>query len=407
MKVSGLEKRIMILGGGENQLPLIRSAKALGYYVLVCDMRDTVEGVLLADEHIPLNYMEQEAVLAAARKARIDGIVSNSEPAMPCAAYVAQTLGLPGPGLEAVQTLISKSRFRSLQERMGVYAPGHAIVSREEELLRAARALRFPVIVKPTESSGTRGTTRLDAFDETALGEAFRSCGAFSRNGKVSVEEYVQMPSLQVVEAEAFVVGQDILWDGLYTTLRSPERPMLPMTYVFPSCLAEEQLQQVRRTVETLLHGAGVTLGQYNVEAYFTQTGEVFVIEINPRQGGNFLPQLVLEHSGVDLTRLLVSTAVGDMEYYRELKTFCRENRYVTYHSVYTQLEGVYQGICVDPALRANVHQIREFCHVGDRIGKSQNAGDLIAMVTLYFDTRQAQEQYLENIEKYVYADIR
>ena len=86
-------KKIMILGGGDNQLPLIQSAKSLGYYVIVCDSRAYVSGIALADKYVAVNTSDYESVLSAAKDNDIDGIITNSEPVIPIMTNVAKVLG--------------------------------------------------------------------------------------------------------------------------------------------------------------------------------------------------------------------------------------------------------------------------------------------------------------------------
>ena len=300
----------MILGGGKNQIPLIEAAEKLGYYVVVCDERGDIQGKQLCDKFIHINYTDKELVLQAARKEKIDGIISNSEPAMLTVAYVSENLRLPGNSTSSIQKLLSKEKFRNLQKEAGVFAPFYRGAETPEELLEAVGEMSFPVIIKPAESSGSRGTTRLDNFDREKILEAFEKCREFSRNNRVAAEEFVKMDSLIVNEADIFVLGNEILWDGIMSTGRAAETPMLPMTYNFPARISEDNLYKLKNTVEKILKQANITHGIYNVESYFTED-QVFVIEINPRQGGNFIPKLIQEHTGIDMYKLLVSASVN------------------------------------------------------------------------------------------------
>ena len=123
--------------------------------------------------------MDKELVLQAAVKEKIDGIISNSEPAMLVVAYVSETLNLVGNSTSSIQKLLSKEKFRNLQKEAGVFAPSYKGVETAEELIEAVGKMSFPIIIKPAESSGSRGTTRLDNFDEEKILEAFEKCRNF------------------------------------------------------------------------------------------------------------------------------------------------------------------------------------------------------------------------------------
>lgn len=399
-------KKLLILGVGEAQLNLINEAKKLGYYIVVCDMRSESEGAKLADKFYCVDYMKREAVLEIARNEKIDGVISNSEPAMLSVAYVAETLGLPGNSVESIETLLSKTRFRELQRKAGVYAPTHYVASAEGELLKKARDMQYPIILKPVESSGTRGTTRLDEYDEQLIVDAFRLCKEFSRNDLVAAEEYVEMKVLTVNGVEIFVNGNEVFWEGFYRQDRSPNAPMVPMNEIFPIGLEKDKVEKIKDTVVCILRKAGIKHGQYNVETYFTEKDEVFVVEINPRQGGNNLPLLVKEHSGVDFTRLLVSTSVGDMSYYNELKELKRECNYITQQVVFSRKDGLYSGLYIDEKVKPHVKWIKEEYKQGDKIVNGINAADAVAFVDLQFDDFETQNLYTNEIEKYIYPIV-
>lgn len=401
-----IQKKIMILGAGSNQIPLIEAAKKMGYYIIVCDMRSEINAYQMVDEHIEANYMERERVFRIAKEKRIDGIISNSEPAMLNVAYVSQMLELPGNSVESVETLLSKDKFRTLQKKAGVYSPEHFMVSSFEELLEKAARMKYPLIVKPAECSGTRGTTKMLEYDEKNLRLSYEICRKFSRNQLVTVEEYVEMDLLRVNDADVFVIGNEIMWDGLLWEDRSADEPMLPMTEIFPMVLADKDLELMKDTVNKVIRASGITLGELNVETYFTTEHEVFVIEINPRQAGNYIPQLIKEHTGLDLTRLLVSTAVNDMSYYEELKGFERENNFITCQVVFAKEDGIYRGLCISSEIKQYVQWIKEEATIGDSVVRGINAANALAFVTLKFDTYENQHRFTDEIQRYVFAIV-
>lgn len=400
-------KRLMILGAGENQLPLIKASKRMGYYTIVCDIRQAEKGICIADKHILLDYTDRESVLLAAKNENIDGIISNSEPAMLNVAYVSQELNLPGNRVEAVESLLIREKFRKLQKQVEVFAPESFLVASLEDLLEKARGMKYPIIIKPAASSGTRGTTKLSGYDESMLCRVYEQCRGFSRNQMVIVEEYVEMRTLRVNDADIFVVGEEILWDGTLWEDRAENAPMLPRTEIFPMVLKEDELNAFKNTVRKIIKGAGVTLGEYNVETYFTEEHEVFVIEINPRQAGNHIPQLIQEHTGIDMEKLLVSTAVSDLSYYEELKTFKRRHQYITGHVVFAEDDGIYVGLEIDPEIKKYIQWIKEEASKGEYVRKGVNAADAVAFVDLKFDSFDEQHRYTDHIERYISANIK
>lgn len=96
-------------------------------------------------------------------------------------------------------------------------------------------------------SSGTRGTTVVGNFDKILIKNAYDLCANFSRNNLVSIEEYVPMSSLVAYDAEIFVCGDEILWDGLYASYRTEDAPMLPVMECLPLDLPENKLFKLKK----------------------------------------------------------------------------------------------------------------------------------------------------------------
>lgn len=400
-------KRLMILGAGGAQLNLIKESKELGYYTIVCDMRPEMEGSKLADKYYQIDYMKLEELYAIAQSENIDGIISNSEPAMVNVAWISQKLNLVGNSVESIETLVTKSKFRELQKRAGVFAPEHYVVETCDELLEKAKLIKYPVIIKPTESCGTQGTTRLEVYDEGIIKETFEQCMQYSRNSHVSIEQYVPMNNLRVNDIDVFVVGDDIIWDGWLWEDRAKETPMLPETEILPMALPEDKKQKIKDVIEKLLKEAGIRHGEYNVETYFTEDGDVFVIEMNPRQAGNYIPQLIQQHTGVNLCKLLVTTAVNDMQYYEELKMYRRENNFITLQVVFSKVSGDLEELYISPDIQKHVCWIEQVIQKGEHVEKAMNAFDAVAFVNLQFDTYQQQHFFTDEIEKYIYPIVK
>ena len=384
-------KKILILGANEKQVQLIRAAKEEGYRVVVCDYTDDHPGIALADKHYQVSYLDREAVLSIARSEQVDGVIGNNDPAMPMVACIAGELGLVGNPPQSIERLVSKSAFRRLQERAGLYCPRHVELEDSGNLEEAVKDFTYPIIVKPSVCAATQGTTKIYGSEMEKLPGAFEVCRQFSRDGKVTIEEYVEMPSLDVIEGDIFVLGDQILWNGLFTTRRSPMAPMIPMTYIFPAILDARELSAIQKSITLLFREAGIRHGEYNVEMYFTTKGELFVIEVNPRQGGHMIPQWILRHTGIDFTRLLVTTAVGDTGYAETVKDSKPLDNYLTHHVVFSDRTGVLERIELDPLISNYVTDIVYHRQCGEKVSRRVNGTDYIAYVTMEFPDRATQ----------------
>ena len=400
-------KKILILGGGENQLGMIHAAKNAGLLVVLCDFNPNAPGIRFADRFYPISIIDREAVLDVAKREAVDGIVANTEAVMQIVAYVCETLQLPGNTEAAVEKLVSKKEFRQLQKANGLFAPDFAEISDFSELEDVIPSISLPAIMKPSESSGTRGTTIVtENTSQEELRNAYEICRNFSRNDLVTVESYIRMPSLIVIEGDLFLNHGEILWDGLFFTRRSPAAPMIPMTYIFPLALKDEKYVKLQQALIKAFRAAGIQHGQYNAEMYFTDSEELFLIEINARQGGNKIPLAIKMHSGIDMDRLLVTTAVGDDTYWNELKAYIRPERFTAWHLVFPRNTGVLKEVCISEEIKTHVIYEELFHKPGDLLQDTENAASCMGYIGLGFDNAEQMWHYMERLEDLIHPVI-
>ena len=400
-------KRILILGAAADQVSLIVKSKELGYYVIVCDRTTTNPGLKYADKHYQTDYMDKDAVLEVAEKERIDGVISNSEAAMVNVAYVSEALSLRGNTPDSVRSLGEKNLFRKLQTKAGVYAPKQADVRSAEEALAEIRHMTLPVLVKPCRCSASRGVARIDKADRKQIEEAFAKASEQSWNGEVSVEEFVGMPSMTVIEGDIFVYDGKILWDGLFNDLRSRHAPMVPMIDISPLVLPDDRYAAMQDTVTRIVETSGIRFGAFNIEMYFTSGNELFVIEINTRQGGIGVPKFIEQYTGLDYSKLLVSLSVDDYSYCNSLDRYrFPVLKNIARFSVFGRKDGTYEGLYISDDLKQYVTDVEHCIDKGETVTGCKNGTDAVARVDLQFDSYDTMSRYVFSIEDYIYPII-
>lgn len=401
-------RKIMILGGNTAQVPLIKAAKTEGYYVVLVDYTTTNPGIALVDKHYQVNFMDREKVLEIARQEQVEGVISNSEAAMTVVAYISEQMHLVGNTLESILNVTSKIAFRVLQKKMGLYAPEHVLTGSFEEACQLADQLTFPIVIKPSKSSGSRGITQVaDRAQFDNCRADWEACSRFSLDDRVVLEEYMEMdPPGHTVEAEVFVCNGKFLWDGLFTNLRGLDALSIPMTNIFPPLLRENQLWEVKENIERMFRGAGIVFGEYNIELFYTTSGKLFCIEINARQGGSGMPDLVRRYSGVDMYKLLITTVMGDNTYFEKLLQEQRQGKFVVRHEVFSKKDGILQQLYIAPELKPYVTDVQFFLQIGERVDACRTAEDMVAWVDFEFETREQQLQMLGQIEDSIYLIV-
>ena len=190
-------KKLLFLGGTMQQIPAIKQAKDMGYYVITCDYLEENPGHKFADEYYNVSTTDLDGVLELAKKCEIDGIVAYaSDPAAPTAAYVAEKLNLPGNPFESVKILTQKDLFRDFLYKNGFNTPRAKGYSTFEKAYEEIDKFNFPVMVKPVDSSGSKGVVKI--FEKSELKDAVEEALMYSRNGRFIIEGFIVKKGYQV-----------------------------------------------------------------------------------------------------------------------------------------------------------------------------------------------------------------
>lgn len=305
------KKRVLMLGGSLAQVPSIKKAKEMGLYVITCDYLPDNPGHKYSDEYYNVSTTDKEQVLELAKTLELDGIVCYaSDPAAPTAAFVAEALHLPTSPYRSVDVLCNKHKFRAFLKEHGFYTPSSVFASGIEELSKEVRKLRFPLIVKPVDSSGSKGVAKIDSIDE--LNGAFLSAKRFSRDGKVIVEECVESVGSPLAGEAFSVEGKLVFWafaDDHFDVNSS--NPLAPVSETYPYSKSKWLQQKVVDEINRLLSLLNMKTVAYNLEARIDSHDNVYLMEVAPRNGGNGMPEVTKYATGVDLIEYTIKAALG------------------------------------------------------------------------------------------------
>ena len=405
-----MNKKIMIMSSSLDGrlLTAVETANKLGVRTVACVRREDDITASGADVCYAVNGDETDKLLEIAKKEKIDGILGVWDRTVLSASIIAEELGLPGNSPDSVKRLLEKDQFRRLQSQTGVFYPNYFETALRDGLEEKCQRLRFPVIVKPVLCSSSFGQTILR--NPCDIVSAFETASAYSRNGVVCVEEYIEHEdNLRILEAEVFLVGDTILWDGLCWCSRFQEAPLRPVLVTYPVSLSTEQDREFKSTVEKVLLASGVSIGEFDIEGFFTKEGRFFIIEINPRPAGYYCQQDVQLFCGVDFTKLLVTTALGDMSYYNELKGFERQRRYILSYAVFSFFPGIFDHVYIDPSIKKSLLIFRAFpggepgAYIEDIHADNRPVGTAV----FGFSSEEELKYAEENIRELVYVVLK
>ncbi|WP_044916717.1 ATP-grasp domain-containing protein [Butyrivibrio sp. WCE2006] len=387
----------------EEYFSAIDEAYNLGYRVVFCSDRLYSHEEVKADAIYEITWQDTEKIKEIAGREKVDGILCYMTDCSYYAAIAAKELGLKCNDPEGLAILNNKGLFRMLLKKAGCYCPKYYRAENNKDLPEHCADMKLPVIVKPEVNSSSRGMTVINSKEDD-LNRAFEIAAESSRNGKVCIEEFVTAKNpLRGMEADIFVYGDEILWEGIRDSYRVKDAPIRPVYDLYPTDLSEEEILEVKNAVSVVVKEAGIIMGEHDVEGFFTSEGKFFILEINPRPSGYMNPLDIKMHCGINLIKLLVSTTVGDDSYWNELKHFQRSNRILISYSVFSKKAGILDHVHIDDSL----HMIDYRPFIGQKEGSKVDdilsAYRPIAQIVLEFESIKERDIAIEKIESLVY----
>lgn len=383
------KKRIMILGGNKVQAEATRAARQLGYYTVSTDLHADNPGHALADEYCPVDVIDKEAVLREARRIGIDGIVPyTSDVLAPVAAYVAEAMALPGNPYETVHIMTHKNRFREFLMAHGFPTPRGKGFTDIDEATAFFRTLGGAAMMKPVDAAGSKGVFKVTGEDD--IRRHWGDAMAYSMEGTVIIEDFIERAGRQQ-DGDIFVADGRIAFWGIGDQHKDPIAPYVPAAISFPTTMAPQQEEKARLMVQEILTALGFRQGPCNVEYMVSTSGDVYVMEIGPRNGGNLIPFALQECTGVDLTALTVRQAVGENMALPEWHYSGASVSFV----LHARQSGIFRGVIVAERYKKCLRRQFFFCSEGMRVNMFHNGGDTIGTMTFHFDNREAMDAFL------------
>lgn len=302
-------KVLAIIGASYLQLPLVEKAREMGLYTLCFAWSQGAVCKGVADEFYPISVKEKDQILAICQEKHIDGICTiASDVAAPTVAYVAEKMGLVGNSYATAIRANDKSLMRQALSEAGIPCPRYQVVDSFGQL--DLRSLSFPVIVKPVDRSGSLGVSRVD--DEAGLFPATNIALENSFRHLAIVEEYIEGREISV----EFISSEGVHYPLQITdkvTTGSPH--FVELAHHQPADLTEEWKARINELTTRALDALGVTDGASHSEYRITDDGQIYVMEIAARMGGDFIgSDLVFLSTGYDFLKGVISVALGAFE---------------------------------------------------------------------------------------------
>ena len=329
--IDDTKEKILIIGAGTGQVPLIRAAKERGLYTLVVSILGDYPGIKEADQHLIIDIYDKDLIVEIAKAENVRYVLSDqSDFAVPTVAYVAEKLGLKGNSVATAELFTNKQKQRDFCIEQNFRVPVSCLVRNEDDLSKIA--MSFPWVIKPVDSQGSRGISVVDNMIDAL--SAFSEACRFSKRKEVVVEEYFEGKE---------VVCEGWVMDGVYHNIAFADRhyfniqdKFIPSQTVFPSLIDTNVSAEIISQESELVKRANVQFGIVHSEYLIKDSGEFCLVETALRGGGVYISSHLIPCSyGVDLTGLLLDYVLhgcNAVQKYLIKKTTNRVSAYVCFY---------------------------------------------------------------------------
>lgn len=372
-------KKILIIGASILQLPAIKKAKELGFYVGVADYDPNAVGIQFADEYFNVSTIDIDGVTKVAKEFDPDGIMTlATDMPMRSVSAAAKECGLCGISMDTAVKSTDKGEMIKAFEANAVEHPWYYIADNEESFNALKNDISFPCIMKPTDSSGSRGVVLV--HDIAQLEREYSYTRDNSRGGGVIIEEYM-VGSEVSVEVIAIDGEPHVLQVTDKITTGAPH--FVEMGHTQPSRLGDENIAKIKDLAIRAVKAVGIKDGPSHVEIMLTKEGPKMV-ELGARMGGDCITtHLVPLSTGIDMIEATIRIACGEKPDIAPRFNKASAIRYFeTAHGTIESIDGA------DKALKIpGVKEIAFVKKVGDTVGGINSSTDRVGFVIAQADT--------------------
>lgn len=376
-------KRILILGAGQMQVPIIALAKKLGLTTIVADFDPDAPGFKYADVVSTVSTIDKDAVLQLAQKEHVDGILTTSDYPVRVVSYVGEKLGLPAMTQQVAEVCTNKYEQRKLFKESGVNTPFFIQCNQDSDL---SELKAFPYIVKPVDSSASRGVEEVQ--NAAQLKEAVKAACEQSRTGNAIVESFIGGKEFSV---ETLTQGGITYIIQITEKLTRGEEQgyFVEDTHIEPARISNAEANTIRTEVLKATKAVGVDNCPTHTEIKLWN-GTPYIIEMACRLGGDYITSdLVPLSTGISMMENLIKLSLGEV-----IDTDAKYKKWS----------------CVQFLNESNYYRCKDFIATSDPHIRNSEVGeyrdsviksslDRLGYVVLQADTKQEIESILTKIK--------
>ncbi len=402
------QKKLMLLGGIRYLLPVIETAHKLGVYVITADYLPNNIAHKYSDEYVNVSIIDREAVLKVAQEKQIDGILSFAcDPGVTTAAYVAEQMGLPFQcSYASTQTLQDKGLFRAFLTEHGFNCPHARRYTDIEAPQKDIDFFTWPVIVKPVDSAGSKGVTKVEKPED--LHDAIVEAVGKSHTAGFIIEDFIEFESCHsstdmfTVEGKLCAVSySDQLFD------KEADNPYTPAFIIWPTTMKQEHQDYLTCEIQRLMDLLQVKTGIYNIETCVGKGGIPYIMEVSPRGGGCKIAELQEMAFGVNLIENEVRKALSMP--LTTIKESAIDGHWceMVVHARPGQ-QGVFERIDIrEDVQRDHLRVVDMSAQKGDMVYPFTGANCSLGDMFLQFETRQALDNAISDVTDWLSVVVK
>jgi len=394
-----IKKKLLLLGGLKYLVPLIKKAKELGIYVITCDYLPNNIAHKYSDEYHNISILDKEAILSLAKKLNIDGIMSFAvDPGVLTGAYVSDKMGLPSAGpYKSIEVLQDKGKFRDFLRKNNFNVPNSKSYNNVNLAINEFD-FKLPVIVKPVDSAGSKGVSKVCILVE--LESAILNAVEASPTKTFIIEDYLECKGF-ASDTDCFSVNGSldfITFSNQRFDSKSPN-PYTPAGFTWPSTMSEENQNYLKKELKRLISLLDMKSSIYNIEVRLGTNDKPYIMEVSPRGGGNRLSEMIEIATGVDLITLGIKAALGEkVEKLYEPEYKMNLGQLI----LHSNKKGVFKEVIINPSIQKNIHEIDLWVKPNDPINSFSAANNSIGTIVFKFHEKDKLEDVLTNYIDYI-----
>ena len=273
--------KVMIIGAGILQYYLIEKVNKLGYISVVVDGNSEAIGFTIADYHKVIDIRNQEECLKYAKEMNIDAVITGAtDYGVITTSFIAQQLCLNGLDLKVAMFIKNKYLVQNKLFINHLISQKSFQITNVLEVPYLLNQIKFPVIVKPCDGSGSRGVNK--ATNTTELYEYVELALNSSNTNLCYVEPFIYGQEYGV---ESFVYKGKII--NLVVMKKEMTKPPFYAELGHTISLDESLNHKILKKVNQIIEVLGINYGAVNMDL-IVRDSEIYMVDIGARMGGEF-----------------------------------------------------------------------------------------------------------------------